>query len=110
MNCSLCKYRAQVLGFEQEVGLEQSSHHHHVEGLTESCDLCERECTGACSPDGVPIPLGGGHHHPHDHSHGTDHSPTHDHSHGHHPYPHAEHPLGPATLRNVQSQDNTTQP
>ena len=63
MNCSLCKYRAQVLGFEQEVGLDQSSHHHHVEGLTEACDLCERECTGACSPDGVPIPLGGGHHH-----------------------------------------------
>jgi sirohydrochlorin cobaltochelatase len=31
MNCSLCKYRAQVLGFETEVGLAQASHHHHVE-------------------------------------------------------------------------------
>ena len=59
MNCSLCKYRAQVLGFEREVGLPQHSHHHHVEGLVESCTLCERECTGACQPDGVPLPLGG---------------------------------------------------
>ncbi|MCG8427226.1 MAG: methyltransferase domain-containing protein, partial [Chromatiales bacterium] len=37
MNCSLCKYRAQVLGFEQDVGRAQESHHHHVEGLAESC-------------------------------------------------------------------------
>ena len=110
MNCSLCKYRAQVLGFEQEVGLDQSSHHHHVEGLTEACDLCERECTGACSPDGVPIPLGGGHHHSHDHSHLHDHSHEHDHSHGHHPYPHADHPLGPTTLRAATSHDDTSRP
>jgi len=88
MNCSLCKYRAQVLGFETEVGAPQHSHHHHVEGLTDGCDLCERECTGACQPDGVPIPVGG---HTHDHSH--------DHSHHHPPYPHADHPLGPTTLR-----------
>jgi hypothetical protein len=58
MNCSLCKYRAQVLGFEREVGAPQHSHHHHVEGLGESCTLCERECTGACQPDGVPVPAG----------------------------------------------------
>ena len=32
MNCQLCKYREQVLGFEAEVGLAQASHHHHVEG------------------------------------------------------------------------------
>ena len=108
MNCSLCKYRAQVLGFEDEVGLAQESHHHHVEGLTDGCDLCERECTGACQPDGIPIPLGGGHHHgsSHDHSHGHDHGHTHDHSHdhGHHPYPHADHPLGPDTLRKTTKQ------
>jgi len=78
MNCSLCKYRAQVLGFEREVGAPQHSHHHHVEGLVESCTLCERECTGACQPDGVPIQLQGSHHHT--------------------PYPHADHPLGPRTL------------
>ena len=33
MNCQLCKYREQVLGFESEVGLAQESHHHHVEGI-----------------------------------------------------------------------------
>ena len=89
MNCSLCKYRAQVLGFETEVGAPQQSHHHHVEGLVEACTLCEHECTGACQPDGIPIPLGG---HTHDHHH------EHGHSHTHAPYPHADHPLGPRTL------------
>jgi sirohydrochlorin cobaltochelatase len=108
MNCSLCKYRAQVLGFETEVGAPQHSHHHHVEGLPESCNLCERECTGACQPDGVPLPLGAiapdpaggmGDHHQDSHH---DHNSHHDHdSHHHHPvYPHADHPLGPRTLRN----------
>jgi len=106
MNCSLCKYRAQVLGFEDEVGLAQESHHHHVEGLTDGCDLCERECTGACQPDGIPIPLGGGHHHgsSHDHSHDLGHTHDHSHDHGHHPYPHADHPLGPDTLRKTTKQ------
>jgi sirohydrochlorin cobaltochelatase len=89
MNCSLCKYRAQVLGFEAEVGAAQFSHHHHVEGLGEPCDLCERECTGACQPDGVPLANGG-----HSHSH------SHDHGHHHSTYPHAEHPLGPRSLHN----------
>ncbi|NQV09766.1 MAG: sirohydrochlorin chelatase [Cyanobacteria bacterium] len=89
MNCSLCKYRAEVLGFETEVGAPQRSHHHHVEGLIEGCTLCERECTGACQPDGVPIPLG-------HQAHGHDHS--HDHGHGHAPYPQADHPLGPRSL------------
>jgi len=96
MNCSLCKYRAQVLGFETEVGAAQQSHHHHVEGLVESCTLCEHECTGACQPDGIPIPLGHGHDHHHEHSH--DHSHDHAHPHSHAPYPHADHPLGPRTL------------
>ena len=91
MNCSLCKYRQQVLGFETEVGAPQHSHHHHVEGLNEPCQLCENECTGACQPDGVPLPHGG-HGHSHDHGH-------------HHPiYPHADHPLGPRTMQ-VKSED-----
>jgi len=105
MNCSLCKYRAQVLGFETEVGAPQQSHHHHVEGLIEGCTLCDLECTGACQPDGIPIPLGHHHHdhnhdhdHGHDHSHAHDHDHSHDHGHTHAPYPHAEHPLGPRTL------------
>jgi sirohydrochlorin cobaltochelatase len=102
MNCSLCKYRAQVLGFEQEVGAPQRSHHHHVEGLVESCTLCESECTGACQPDGVPLALSAAHGHPHDHDHGHAHDHDHSHEHSHHaPYPHADHPLGPRTLRRM---------
>ncbi|MAR07568.1 MAG: sirohydrochlorin chelatase [Cyanobium sp. NAT70] len=97
MNCSLCKYRAQVLGFEQDVGLAQESHHHHVEGLAESCTLCERECTGACQPDGIPILP---HNHDHDHSHA-------DHGHHHPPYPHALHPLGPTSLNPSRSSSKT---
>ncbi len=63
MNCGLCKYRTQVLGFEAQVGEAQESHHHHVEG--------------------------GAHDHDHDHSH----------DHHHTPYPHADHPLGPVTMK-----------
>ncbi len=33
MNCQLCKYREQVVGFEAHQGLPQMSHHHHVEGV-----------------------------------------------------------------------------
>ena len=112
MNCAMCKYRAQVLGFEEEVGLPQESHHHHVEGQgvsapgsnVEDCALCDHFCTGACRLDA-------GHHHHHDHAHGHhhhgdhshDHDHDHDHDHGHdhhhHPYPHADHPLGPESVR-----------
>ena len=76
-----------MLGFEQDVGRAQESHNPHVEGLAESCTLCALECTGACPPAGIPIG--------HDHSHPSDHS------HDHHPppYPHADHPLGPTTLK-----------
>ena len=51
MNCALCKYRTQVLGFESEHGAPQASHHHHHEGLGESCTLCDEDCTGACEED-----------------------------------------------------------
>jgi sirohydrochlorin cobaltochelatase len=79
MNCQMCKYREQVLGFEAEVGLPQESHHHHVEGI------------------GTGHSHGHDHHH-HDHDHGHD---DHDHRHGHHhhPYPHADHPLGPVSMK-----------
>ncbi|MEM7177575.1 MAG: sirohydrochlorin chelatase [Pseudomonadota bacterium] len=108
MNCAMCKYRAQVLGFEAEVGAPQESHHHHVEGQGASapgsnvadCDLCDSFCTGACR-------LNQGHaHHHHDHGHGHAHSHDGDHEHGHGhdhhhhaPYPHADHPLGPESVR-----------
>lgn len=76
MNCQLCKYREQVLGFEDQVGLVQESHHHHVEGIN-----------------------AGGTDQPHDHGHSHDHDHGHDHSHGHHhPYPHADHPMGPRSM------------
>ena len=100
MNCKLCKYREQILGFEAEVGLAQESHHHHVEGIG----------TGDSGPSHPP---GHSHHHSHagDHHHhdhhGHDHHHghhdrghhDHDHHHGHHhPYPHADHPHGPRSM------------
>ncbi|MEO1540186.1 MAG: sirohydrochlorin chelatase [Pseudomonadota bacterium] len=109
MNCSMCKYRTQVLGFEAEVGMPQESHHHHVEGQgasapgsrVEDCALCDTFCTGACRLD-----AGDGHHHHHGHDHHHDHHHHHDahdhgHSHDHHhpPYPHADHPHGPESVR-----------
>ena len=108
MNCSMCKYRTQVLGFEAEVGLPQESHHHHVEGQGASapgsnvadCRLCDSFCTGACRLD-----HGHAHHHHHDHDHDHDHHHDHAHSHDHahhhhHPaYPHAHHPHGPESVR-----------
>ncbi len=79
MNCQLCKYREQFLGFENEVGLRQESHHHHVEGVGTGTDEGSDAVEDA-------------------HSHVQEHSHDHNHNHGHHPYPHAEHPLGPITL------------
>ncbi len=86
MNCQLCKYREQFLGFEDQVGEVQESHHHHVEGIG----------------TGVPDESAGGDHdheqgHDHDEAHGHDHN--HDGGHHHHPYPHADHPLGPKSMK-----------
>tara|TARA_Y100001970_G_scaffold294370_1_gene451961 strand:+ start:62967 stop:63893 length:927 start_codon:yes stop_codon:yes gene_type:complete len=37
MNCQLCKYREQIIGYEHDHGAAQVGHHHHVEGIgTES--------------------------------------------------------------------------
>ena len=72
MNCQMCKYRTQVLGFEAEVGAAQESHHHHVEGV------------------GTGVSHGYDHDHSHNHEHG--------HTHTHAPYPHADHPLGPFSM------------
>lgn len=33
MNCQLCKYRAQIIGYESEAGAPQTGHHHHVRGI-----------------------------------------------------------------------------
>ena len=91
MNCQLCKYREQVLGFETHQGLPQMSHHHHVEGI--GTDLDEHQDAHAQS-------------HGHDHTDGPghDHGHSHDHDHDHHhaPHPHADHPHGPA-MRNPEA-------
>ncbi len=90
MNCAMCKYREQVLGFEAEVGLRQESHHHHVEGIgggLENCP-CGGDCDSSCRDEafckahGLPwTPL---------HEHGAEGSGepvgdsyAHDHGHGH---------------------------
>lgn len=41
MNCSLCKYRVQIVGFEQQVGEPQRPHHLQVRGLSEKAVLGE---------------------------------------------------------------------
>ena len=33
MNCQLCKYRTQVIGYENDAGAPQVGHHHHVRGI-----------------------------------------------------------------------------
>jgi sirohydrochlorin cobaltochelatase len=81
MNCQMCKYRTQILGFEAEVGAPQESHHHHVEG---------KSVRGKPNLDDAIKAVARGHFHGHHHN---------DHGHSHAPYPHAEHPLGPRSLK-----------
>jgi len=33
MNCQLCKYRTQIIGYERDAGMPQAAHHHHVRGI-----------------------------------------------------------------------------
>jgi sirohydrochlorin cobaltochelatase len=33
MNCQLCKYREQIIGYETAAGAPQEGHHHHVSGI-----------------------------------------------------------------------------
>jgi sirohydrochlorin cobaltochelatase len=115
MNCGLCKYREQVLGFEAEVGQPQQSHHHHVEGIGTNKDAPNGMSAGASL---LPLKQAGshhhhdGHHHDHDHGHGQDHGHSHDHDHDHThthththvPHPHANHRHGPQR-RNPESLD-----
>jgi sirohydrochlorin cobaltochelatase len=63
MNCMVCKYRTQIVGYEADVGAVQAGHHLHVRGI------------------GTDEDHGHGHgHHHHDHGHG--------HHHHDHPHPH----------------------
>jgi sirohydrochlorin cobaltochelatase len=121
MNCQMCKYREQVLGFEADKGRTQESHHHHVEGIgggLENCP-CKGDCDASCRDEAFclkhglpwtplhshaepgPLKAVKGHSHDHDHhghSHDHDHGHDHPHGHTHAPYPHADHPLGPKSL------------
>jgi sirohydrochlorin cobaltochelatase len=116
MNCQMCKYREQVLGFENEVGLAQESHHHHVEGIgggLENCPCggdCDASCRDKdfCEEHGLPWtpvhshsspatlePVAHHHHHEDGHGHSHDHNSEHghDHDHGHHHgHEHHHHP------------------
>ena len=58
MNCRLCKYRAQIIGYETAVGAAQAGHHHHVRGIGTDAD------------------------HDHGHGHSHDHGHIHHHPHG----------------------------
>jgi sirohydrochlorin cobaltochelatase len=75
MNCAMCKYREQVLGFEAEVGLRQESHHHHVEGIgggLENCP-CGGDCDSSCRDEAFckahNLPWTPLHTHDHEHAH-----------------------------------------
>jgi Uncharacterized conserved protein len=69
MNCTLCKYREQVVGYESSVGAAQAGHHHHVRGIGTDGDHDHHD-------------HGHGHHHDHGHHHG--------HGHGHHHHRHGD--------------------
>jgi sirohydrochlorin cobaltochelatase len=62
MNCQLCKYREQVIGYEADAGAAQAGHHHHVRGIGTDAD----------------------HHHHHHHDHGNGHGHHHHHPRGDH--------------------------
>ncbi len=95
MNCKLCKYREQILGFEADVGAPQESHHHHVEGIGTGGEGKVFGLEDAAEP-----------HHGHDHGDGHGHGHGHSHGHHHHqhrPYPHADHPHGPRSLKKARA-------
>lgn len=75
MNCQMCKYRTQIVGYEGDVGAPQAGHHLHVRGIGTDADHHHHH-----------------HEHGHDHHHGDHHDHDHDHDHGHehghHHHPH----------------------
>lgn len=77
MNCQLCKYREQALGYEGAVGALQAGHHHHVVGIGTDADHHHHD-------HDHPHDHGHDHGHPHDHEHDHDHDHGHAHGHPHH--------------------------
>lgn len=64
MNCLLCKYREQIIGYEGDVGTAQVGHHHHVQGV------------GTDGHGAADHGVHHGHHHHHGHSHSHSHDKT----------------------------------
>lgn len=62
MNCQLCKYRTQIVGYEAEMAAPQAGHHHHVRGI--GTDVGHHQQHGHRQS--------GHHHHDHDHGHHHD--------------------------------------
>ncbi|MGC2411532.1 MAG: sirohydrochlorin chelatase [Stellaceae bacterium] len=56
MNCQLCKYRTQIVGYEEAAGTPQQGHHHHVRGA------------------GIDPHHDHDHEHPHPHDHPREHN------------------------------------
>jgi len=61
MNCQLCKYREQIIGFEHDLGTAQVGHHHHVQGAGVEEN-----------PEDHGVHHGHGHHGHHGHDHHED--------------------------------------
>lgn len=79
MNCQVCKYREQVIGYEASAGAPQEGHHHHVRGAGQGGEAVE--WVGDQGHHHGP-----GHHHDHGHDH--DHGHSHEHGHPHHGHKH----------------------
>ena len=71
MNCQLCKYREQIIGYENEQGEPQVGHHHHVVGI------------GTNGHSAVDHGVHKGHRYRHDYDHASSHGHNHTGDHGH---------------------------
>jgi len=56
MNCTLCKYRVQIVGFEQQLGEPQRAHHLQVRGLSARSEL-PMSATAVDFPPYIPHPI-----------------------------------------------------
>src|SRR5258707_7888146 len=55
MNCSLCKYRVQIIGYEKELGAPQKPHHLHVRGGISNVNGFSAKGVHPTTP--FPVPL-----------------------------------------------------
>jgi precorrin-8X/cobalt-precorrin-8 methylmutase len=102
-NCSLCKYRTQIVGYESEVGKVQEAHHHHVRGILRESQANHHETTTAYSHSRSYA------HHQHGQS-ANGHSHHHGHSHVHEhksatkpPSPYVPHPIEAKSFKLIEA-------